>query len=235
MGKKINALREKQKNMVSILTPTYNRRAFIPGLIKCVMSQTYTNLEWVILDDGEEEIADLVVGIHFVRYIRLNCKLTLGEKRNRLNDLARGRILINFDTDDYHMPDRIAKSVAALDNSSCLIAGSSSMFIYYRKHGLFTTRHFNTNHATAGTFAYKRELLKITRFEPTAKCAEERYWLKGYTIPMIQLDPRDTIIIGCHEANTFDKTKLLGTKGLSETSVTLEKLGAVEFFANHPK
>ena len=66
-----------------------------------------------------------------------------------------------------------------------------------------------TQHATNGTFAYRRELINITRYNETACLAEEKEYLKGYTIPMVQLNPFKCILCISHEHNTFDKRKLL--------------------------
>ena len=39
--------------------------------------------------------------------------------------------------------------------------------------------------------------------------AEEKQFLKNYTIPFVQLDPRKSILVFAHQFNTFDKRKLL--------------------------
>ena len=67
---------------------------------------------------------------------------------------------------------------------------------------------YHGTHATAGTFAFKRELLEQTQYEETAAIAEERAFLKGYTIPFIQLDPLKTILVFSHDHNTFDKKRM---------------------------
>jgi hypothetical protein len=64
------------------------------------------------------------------------------------------------------------------------------------------------NHSTAGTFAFKRELLDITKYDDVAAVAEEKAFLKDYTIPFIQLDPLKTIWL-CRTRTTFDKRRLL--------------------------
>ena len=64
-------------------------------------------------------------------------------------------------------------------------------------------------HATAGTFAFKRELLKMTRYDDNAEMAEEKQFLKNYTVPLIQLDPMKAILVFAHQHNTFDKRRLL--------------------------
>jgi len=61
MGKK-----NKNKNsnnefpFVSICTPTFNRRPFIPFMIKCFEHQIYPKdrIEWIIIDDGTDPIGD---------------------------------------------------------------------------------------------------------------------------------------------------------------------------------
>lgn len=68
---------------------------------------------------------------------------------------------------------------------------------------------YGPNHATAGTFCFRRDLLKITQFEDSACLAEEKAFLKDYTIPFLQLNPLKTILVISHDHNTFDKKKLL--------------------------
>ena len=65
---------------------------------------------------------------------------------------------------------------------------------------------YGPNHATAGTFAFRKELLQQTRYEEGAALAEEKHFLKNYTIPFVQLDPMKTIVISGHSTNTVDKT-----------------------------
>jgi hypothetical protein len=68
---------------------------------------------------------------------------------------------------------------------------------------------YGPNHATAGTFAFKRKLLKDTQYNEEACLAEEREFLKNYTVPFVQLDPLKTILVFSHSQNTFDKRTLL--------------------------
>ena len=46
---------------VSICTPTFNRRPFIPILIQCFNHQTYPKdrIEWIIIDDGSDSVGEL--------------------------------------------------------------------------------------------------------------------------------------------------------------------------------
>ena len=58
------------KPFVSICTPTYNRRKFIPFIIKCYQQQTYPKqlMEWIVIDDGTDPVGDLFEGVEGVKY-----------------------------------------------------------------------------------------------------------------------------------------------------------------------
>ena len=198
---------------VSICTPTFNRRPFISQMIKCFNHQTYpkSHLEWIIIDDGTDKIEDLVKDIKEIRYFKFKEKLPLGKKRNISHQYVKGDIIVYFDDDDYYPPDRISHAVEQLlSNPSKLCAGSSIMHIYFKHiNKMFRFGPYGDNHATAATFAFKRELLNNTEFNNENCLAEERLFLKNWTIPMIQLDTKKTILVFSHDHNSFDKKQLL--------------------------
>jgi glycosyltransferase involved in cell wall biosynthesis len=199
--------------LVTICTPTFNRRPFIPIMIKCFEHQTYPKdkIEWIIVDDGTDKIEDLVSHIPQVKYLKFDEKMTLGKKRNVLNDNSRGDIIVFMDDDDYYPPDRISHVVEKLkSNPRALCAGSSEMFIYFKHiNKMYKFGPYGPNHATAATFAFRRELLSKTRFDETNSVAEEKKFLKEYTIPFVQLDSKKTIVVFSHNHNSFDKKILL--------------------------
>ena len=213
---------------VSICTPTFNRRPFIPYLIKCYKDQTYpTNkMEWIIIDDGSDKIKDLVENVEGVKYYSYDKKMTIGKKRNLLNEKSTGEIIIYMDDDDYYPPTRVEHAVKQLiKDKSKLIAASSEMFIYFNKiKKLYKFGPYNKNHGTAATFAFKKELLKQTKFNDNASLSEEKEFLKNYSIPLIQLDPKQTILVFSHLHNTFDKNELLLNKNelVKESNISLK-------------
>ena len=198
---------------VSVCTPTFNRRPFIEHMIKCFDSQTYPKdmMEWIIIDDGTDKIEDLVKDHPQVKYYAYDDKMPLGKKRNLMHEKSKGEILVYMDDDDYYPPERVAHSVEMLiANPEAMCAGTSEIYIYF-KHvkKIYQFGPYGPNHATAGTFAFKRELLNDSKYNDEAALAEEKSFLKDYTVPFIQLDPLKTILVFSHEHNTFDKRKLL--------------------------
>jgi len=206
---------KKQIPFVSVCTPTFNRRPFIENMFQCFRNQTYpkNRIEWIIVDDGTDKICDLIArsNIPQIRYFEVKEKMTLGAKRNYMHKFVRGTIVVYMDDDDYYPPQRIEDAVEKLEkNPQALCAGSSEIYIYF-KHikKMYKCGPYNANHATAGTFAFKKELLNITCYEEHAAVAEERAFLKEYTIPFVQLDPMKAILVFSHNHNTFDKRKML--------------------------
>jgi len=201
------------KPFVSVCTPTYNRRKFIPYLIKCFKQQTYPKelMEWIIIDDGEDSVEDLFKDVECVKYFRYEEKINLGKKRNLMHTKCKGDIIVYMDDDDYYPPCRVLSAVNKLtSNKNVLVAGSSAVYIYFKnRQQMFQFGPYGKYHATAGTFAFKKELLKITKYEDDANVAEEKKFLKDYTIPMVQLRPEKSILVFAHNDNTFDKNKLL--------------------------
>ena len=206
-----------QTNMplVSICTPTFNRRPFLPYLAKCIQQQTYplNRVEWVVVDDGTDPVEDILSSIYFVdvTYVRLPKKVSLGEKRNITHSHCKGDILVYMDDDDYYPPERISHAVESLlANQDKLIAGALTMSIYFKHNStMYSFGPYAKNQITAATFAFKRELLDITRFDNDKAISEESNFLKGYTIPVIPLDTTKTILVFSHIHNSFDKRVLL--------------------------
>jgi len=206
------------KPFVSVCTPTFNRRPFIEMMFQCFRNQTYPKerMEWIIIDDGTDKIEDLIktADIPQIKYIRVQEKMVLGAKRNLMHTKAKGDMLVYMDDDDYYPPERVEHAVdTLLSNPQALCAGSSEIYIYYKHiNQMYQSGPFGPTHATAGTFAFRKELLQHTSYDETASLAEERSFLKEYTIPFVQLDPMKTILVFSHNHNTFDKKNMLESK-----------------------
>ena len=220
------------KPFVSVLTPTYNRRKFIPAAIAMYKAQTYPKdrMEWIIIDDGTDKVGDLFAQaaktIPNIRYVFLNEKLLIGQKRNMLNDHAKGDIMIAMDDDDYYPPERVAHVVTRfVQQPTIQLAGSSEMYLYFRTDGkIIKAGPYNPNHCTNGTMAYRRAYMLTHRYDEKQTHAEEKSFLDDYKNPMIQLDPFKSILVMCHSDNTFDKNGLRDSHNpmLKDTALTMK-------------
>ena len=213
MGKKSKNKDKSDLPFVSICTPTFNRRPFWPMCIKNFLNQDYPadKMEWIIIDDGTDQIEDLVKDIPQVKYFKYDTKMPLGKKRNIMHEKSSGDILVYMDDDDYYPKERVSHAVNMLiSHPNALCAGASEIYIWFKHiQKMWQFGPYSANHATAGTFAFKRELLKEHSYEEHAALAEEKAFLKNYSVPFVQLEPKKTILVFSHIHNTFDKKKLL--------------------------
>ena len=200
---------------VSIVTLLTDRREFIPLLKACVDLQDYdkSKIEWVIVDDSgidsnlaKSDFEDCSIKPF---YVSLSHKLSLGRKRNISCQLSSGEFIIFFDDDDIHYPNRISSNVYALTRrGNRNIAGASVQdLLDVSSNKIYRHGPYGPNHATAGTFFFRRELLKVTSFRDSDKAGEESFFLKKYTIPMHQLRPENATILLAHKNNTINKER----------------------------
>jgi glycosyltransferase involved in cell wall biosynthesis len=200
-------------------------------------------MEWIILDDGSDKVGDLFAAasktIPNIRYVPMDTKLLIGQKRNLLNDHAKGDIMVAMDDDDYYPPERVSHVVTKfIQQPTIQLAGSSEMYLYFRSDGkVIKAGPYNPNHCTNGTMAYRRSYMLTHRYDEKQTHAEEKSFLDDYKNPMIQLDPFKCILVMCHSDNTFDKNNLRDSKNpmLKDTDMNLRTFikdkGLREFFA----
>ena len=116
---------------ISILTPTFNRRKFLPLYLHNLTSQLYPHdkLEVCIDDDGTEP------------FIKKNDKRTIGEKRNNLcKKISSNKILCFMDDDDIYNNNYIQYSYNMLIENNVGLVGSNSMLFTYPKKDYIMSR-----------------------------------------------------------------------------------------------
>jgi len=116
--------------LVSCIMPTADRRRFVPDAIAQFLAQDYPVAELVILDDGDDAVADLVPSHPALRYVRTPRHRTLGCKRNAACEAARGDIILHWDDDDWYAPQRIRVQVEALSASRADLCGIDRVLFF---------------------------------------------------------------------------------------------------------
>ncbi len=124
---------------VSVVMPVYNGAPYLRETIESVLGQTYTDFEFVIVDDGSKDGSWEILSTYAARDPRIilqrNAKnLGACKTSNLLLSLARGELVARQDQDDIALPDRLAAQVAYLND--------------HPKVGLLGTAYYRLN--TAG-------------------------------------------------------------------------------------
>lgn len=101
---------------VTVFTPVYNRKNLIGNLYQSLLSQTYKNFEWIIVDDGSTDDIDEIIKSYqnedriLIRFI----KQENGGKHRAINNgvlHAKGELFYIVDSDDYLTKDSIERIV----------------------------------------------------------------------------------------------------------------------------
>lgn len=105
----------KQKNLVSIITPSYNTSKYITKTIESVLSQTYTNWEMIIVDDCSTDDTDEIVKPYLkdrrIKYIKNKKNSGAAISRNIALKEANGEWIAFLDSDDLWSNDKLEKQI----------------------------------------------------------------------------------------------------------------------------
>ena len=88
--------------VLSIITPTYNRRHLLPRVLATVTQQTLTDFEWIIVDDGStDETQEYLNALDDPRIICIyQSNQGCNAARHRGEQDIRGRFVVFLDSDD---------------------------------------------------------------------------------------------------------------------------------------
>lgn len=103
---------------VSILMPVYNGAVYLSEAIQSILDQTFTDFEFLIIDDGSSDDSYSVAASFSdvrIRLIRNNKNLGLVASLNTGLELARGEYIARMDADDISLPDRLSRQVDFMD------------------------------------------------------------------------------------------------------------------------
>lgn len=118
--------------MITIITPTYNRRDLVQTTIQSILNQTYTNWELIIVDDGSTDDTEQVIQNYLsdkrIRYV----KKTNSGQAPSLNvgaSYAKGDYITFLDSDDEAYPNWLEVVSANLkENTGILCVGAMRKF-----------------------------------------------------------------------------------------------------------
>lgn len=112
------------KELVSIITPTYNCARFIEETIRSVQAQTYTNWEMIISDDcstdnTREVLAPYLESDSRIKYICNEKNSGAAVTRNNALRVARGRWIAFLDSDDLWLPEKLQRQIEFMTRKGC--------------------------------------------------------------------------------------------------------------------
>lgn len=115
-------------SFISVIMPVYNCELYIKESIDSILNQTYTNFEFLIIDDASTDETISIIKSYDDTRIQLIVKPINTGLTNSLNyglKLAKGKYIARMDGDDICMPERFEKQVAFLEaNAGIVLCGT---------------------------------------------------------------------------------------------------------------
>jgi glycosyltransferase involved in cell wall biosynthesis len=115
--------------LVSIVLGTYNGGVYLKEQLDSLISQTYPNIEIIAVDDGSADDTVRILNDHAARHPAMKVfvnERNLGFVRNfeRGCNLSNGELISLCDQDDWWMPDKVEKMVAAIGDHPMIYCDS---------------------------------------------------------------------------------------------------------------
>jgi glycosyltransferase involved in cell wall biosynthesis len=98
--------------LVSIIVPTYNRPEYLRRALESIATQTHRHYEAIVVNDGGEDVAEVVNGFKKTRYINLPVNSGLPAARNAGLRVAKGDWIAYLDDDDWFYPMHLSTLLA---------------------------------------------------------------------------------------------------------------------------
>ncbi len=103
---------------VTVLMPVYNTAAYLPEAIESILNQTFTDFEFLIIDDASTDGSAAIIESYQdprIKFIRKPVNTGYTRSLNMGLEMASGEYIARMDSDDFSLPDRFAKQVTFMD------------------------------------------------------------------------------------------------------------------------
>lgn len=178
--------------LVSVLMPVYNAENFIAEAIESILAQTYSDFEFIIIDDSSTDRSVEIINSYKDSRIILIVKPKNTGYTQSLNiglSLAKGKYIARMDSDDVSLPVRFAKQVNVLESdlkigvcgSSYNIIGSKNVKVHPFSHDEIQVAMLT--HCAIGhpTVMLRKSVLDLNdiKYDPSFEPAEDYcLWVK---------------------------------------------------------
>jgi len=105
--------------LLTVLMPVYNAAAFVKEAIESILAQTFSNFEFIIIDDGSTDNTVAIVTAYTdsrIRFFKNTENKGISATLNRGIKLAEGSFIARMDADDISLPNRLQTQVDYLLN-----------------------------------------------------------------------------------------------------------------------
>jgi glycosyltransferase involved in cell wall biosynthesis len=106
--------------LVSVVMPVYNGEKYLNEAIDSILNQTFTDFEFIILNDGSTDHSEEIILAYDdarIRYVKNETNLQIVKTLNKGVALAKGQYIARMDADDISLPERLECQVRLMEES----------------------------------------------------------------------------------------------------------------------
>ncbi|TIR23167.1 MAG: glycosyltransferase family 2 protein [Mesorhizobium sp.] len=219
--------------LISVITPTHNRRSQVVRAVKSVLAQTLTRFEHIVVDDGSADgTAAALAEIRDPRLIYVGAKWRgANAARNAGIERARAPVVTFLDSDDVFLPDRLERTLARFDQSPSLEVLISS---FLSLKGSRSTKCINRE-TFLDKSALQRALVSQTIFIAGSAITarhESLLAIGGYDSDITRMQDLDLLLRFAHRGGAQLSEDIDWKKYNSENSISRRRDGYVAAYAN---
>lgn len=109
------------KPAISVLMPCYNSEQYIREAIDSILSQTFSDFEFIIINDGSTDHSEDIISSYNdprIIYKKNDKNIGLVKTLNKGINIAKGRYIVRMDSDDISLPSRFQKLFSFMENNT---------------------------------------------------------------------------------------------------------------------
>ncbi|SDM32624.1 glycosyltransferase family 2 protein [Halarsenatibacter silvermanii] len=126
------------KSKITVLMPVFNSEQYLEKAIESILDQNYSNIEFLIINDGSTDQSEEIIKSYDDNRIRLvNNKKNMGLpcSLNKGMKIAETKYLARMDSDDISKPNRLSEQFSFMEkNTECGIVGTWAKKIYEKNN-----------------------------------------------------------------------------------------------------
>lgn len=120
--------------LISVIIPTYNRAKYVTKVIDSVLSQTYTDYEIIVVDDGSTDNTREVLGSYMDKITyKYQENAGVSAARNTGIRIASGQWIAFLDSDDIWLPDKLASQMRCVNRTHAKVCFTNVEFTEKKK------------------------------------------------------------------------------------------------------
>jgi hypothetical protein len=208
---------------ITIITPTYNREKLIDIAFHNLLATDYPHdkIEWIVIEDNEksshmasEKIISFQIQVPKIKlkYIPIEGRMSIGEKRNHAIEHATNDIILFMDDDDHYPTTSFRRRVAWLtkgtkkgESGKANIVCCTTLALYDLKFGISAVNvpPFDIPFAqriSEATLTFRKSAWIERRF-PDVSISEGENWSSGREDQVIEIPPQQIIVAFSHGGN----------------------------------